>query len=65
MKILKPKFWERKNNLIALLLLPISFFLQLLIIIKKNTSNIHLEPVICIGNIYLGGTGNAFVHLRC
>ena len=59
MKILKPKFWERKNNLIALLLLPISFFLQLLIIIKKKLTFEHSFkiPVICIGNIYLGGTG--------
>lgn len=59
MKILKPKFWERKNNLIALLLLPISFFLQLLILIKKKLTFEHSFkiPVICIGNIYLGGTG--------
>ena len=36
MKMLKPDFWEKKNNLISLLLLPISFFIQLLIIIKKT-----------------------------
>ena len=59
MKILKPKFWEKNNNLISLLLLPISFFLQLLIIIKKKLTFEHSFkiPVICIGNIYLGGTG--------
>ena len=43
MKILKPKFWERKNNLIALLLLPISFFLQLLILKKNLPLNTHLK----------------------
>ena len=59
MKILKPKFWEKSNNLISLLLSPISFFLQLLIIIKKKLTFEHSFkiPVICIGNIYLGGTG--------
>ena len=59
MKILKPKFWEKNNNLISLLLSPISFFLQLLIIIKKKLTFEHSFkiPVICIGNIYLGGTG--------
>ena len=59
MKILKPKFWEKNNNSISLLLFPISFFLQLLITIKKKITSEHSFkiPVICIGNIYLGGTG--------
>ena len=59
MKILKPKFWEKKNNLISILLLPISFFLQILITIKKKITIEHSFkiPIICGGNIYLGGTG--------
>ncbi len=59
MNILKPKFWEKKNSLISLLFLPVSFFLQLLIRIKKKLTSEHSFkiPIICIGNIYLGGTG--------
>ena len=58
MRVLKPKFWE-KNNLKSLLLLPISLFFQFLIQIKKKLTieNSFKIPIICIGNIYIGGTG--------
>ena len=59
MKINKPKFWQEKNNLISFLLLPFSFVLQFLIAIKKKITYSHSfkTPIICVGNIYLGGTG--------
>ena len=54
MKILKPKFWEKNNNLISLLLFPISFFLQLLITIKKRLpQNIHLKFQLYVSEIYI------------
>ena len=55
----KPKFWHKKNSLISWMLVPISLFLQLLSAIKaKITIQKSFKiPIICVGNIYLGGTG--------
>ena len=59
MKISKPKFWEKKYNIISFLLFPISIILQLIIKIKMKISfpKGSSIPIISIGNIYLGGTG--------
>lgn len=59
MKISKPKFWDQKIGLYSLILYPFAILIKLIIffkkrLIKSKTFNI---PVICIGNIYLGGTG--------
>jgi len=59
MKIFKPNFWHKKNSFVAFLLMPLSIFFQFLvtfknILIKKEKFSI---PIICVGNIYLGGTG--------
>ena len=59
MKIFKPKFWNSKLNFFSIILLPLSFLFKTVIFFKK----IVIEekkfkiPIICIGNIYLGGTG--------
>ena len=55
----KPKFWDEKPSLLAALLYPLSLITNLIIffkkiIIKKIEFNI---PIICVGNIYVGGTG--------
>ena len=58
--LLKPKFWDyNKVSLFAILLFPITVFLKLLLYLKKilTKKNEFSIPVICIGNIYLGGTG--------
>ena len=66
MKILKPKFWKKKNSLLSYFLLPLSVFLQLFLylqskVVKKKKFSI---PIICIGNIYLGGTGKTPLSLE-
>ena len=59
MKLNKPKFWDTEKSLFSKFLFPLSFITQLIIwakdiVIKPISFNI---PVICIGNIYIGGTG--------
>ena len=59
MKLNKPKFWDTKKSLISILLFPISLIFISIIFIKRRfvktlTFNI---PIICVGNIYVGGTG--------
>ena len=59
MKINKPNFWQKPRSLMSVILFPITFIVLIIIFIKKK---IHKEikfniPVLCIGNIYVGGTG--------
>jgi len=61
MKLYKPKFWDKRSNtsLFSMLLLPLS-----IIPILKNyyedskiKKNFYDFKTICVGNIYIGGTG--------
>ena len=68
MNFKKPKFWDyKKPNFISYLLLPISFLLRLLNSFKsKLTSATKFSEIktICVGNIYLGGTGKTSLTLK-
>ena len=59
MKIFKPKFWHKKNSLLSFFLLPLAFFFQFVIFLKKTLvkRKKFTIPIICVGNLYLGGTG--------
>ncbi|SVE01274.1 uncharacterized protein METZ01_LOCUS454128, partial [marine metagenome] len=60
MKFLKPKFWDKKQiSIFSIVLFPITLLIKLLnsfkpFFIKNYRFSI---PIICVGNIYLGGTG--------
>ncbi len=55
----KPKFWENKNlSIFAIILLPFAQIIRVINFLKSlKTPNRFRVPVICVGNIYLGGTG--------
>ena len=59
MKLNKPKFWNVKNSFFSFFLIPIELIVILIIFFKKKiTKSIKFNiPIICIGNIYIGGTG--------
>ena len=66
MNLKKPKFWKLKNpNFIAYLLYPISFIIILINSFKNKTDKKKFKiKTICIGNIYLGGTGKTSLSIK-
>ena len=66
MKIKKPKFWDSSNILIPIILFPITILVMLLSFAFKKLSNTKKFSikVICIGNIYIGGTGKTPLSIK-
>lgn len=66
MKLKKPKFWDyNKPNLLSNFLYPISKIIEILTIFKfKKKVKIENVKTICIGNIYLGGTGKTSLAIK-
>ena len=59
MNLKKPKFWNFKNpNFFSYLLYPISLIIILINSLKDRSNKKKFKiKTVCIGNIYLGGTG--------
>jgi tetraacyldisaccharide 4'-kinase len=59
MKLKKPRFWDQKKpNLYAFLFYPLAIFIQLLNSLKNKVPKNNFKiKTICLGNIYIGGTG--------
>ena len=60
MKLIKPKFWDKQYlTLQSLILYPFTFILDLrnLNLLFNKPKKFNDIKTICVGNIYLGGTG--------
>ena len=66
MKLKKPKFWDyKKPSFLSYLLLPFSIILGLIAKIKSKPrfSNSKIKTI-CVGNIYIGGTGKTSLVIK-
>ena len=64
MRLIKPKFWETKN-FISLILYPLSAITYLINITKKFSKKKNFKiKIICIGNIFVGGTGKTSLAIE-
>ncbi len=65
MKLKKPKFWDyKKPNFFAYILKPVSFIIEIINSFKKKPlfKNKKIKTI-CIGNIYIGGTGKTSLSI--
>jgi len=62
----KPKFWDKKSlSSISLALYPLSLIVLLFSFLSKfKKSKKYDIPIICVGNIYIGGTGKTPICLK-
>jgi len=59
MNFKKPNYWDRQIGLISIVLLPITLIVLIVNFLKKKLIKPEKFniPIICVGNIYIGGTG--------
>ena len=64
MRLIKPKFWQTKN-FISYTLYPLSIITYLINNVKKFSIRKNFEiKTICIGNIFIGGTGKTSLAIE-
>jgi len=64
MKLIKPKFWEKKN-FTSFILYPLSLVTYLINLTKKFSKKKDFKvKTICIGNIFIGGTGKTSLAIE-
>ena len=66
MNLKKPKFWDyNKPNIYAYLLYPLTFLINFINFFKSKPKNkVRKIKTICIGNIYIGGTGKTSLSIK-
>ena len=66
MNLKKPKFWDKEEpNFFSYILIPITIFFKIIISLKlKKKIKVKNIKTICVGNIYLGGTGKTSLAIK-
>ena len=66
MKLKKPKFWDyNKPNFYSYLLLPFSIISNIILKFKSKPKLVNSNiKTICVGNIYIGGTGKTSLAIE-
>jgi tetraacyldisaccharide 4'-kinase len=67
MKLKKPKFWDdKKISFLSIILFPLTAFITINNFILNFASKKKLEKIktICVGNIYVGGTGKTPLTIK-
>jgi tetraacyldisaccharide 4'-kinase len=67
MNLKKPKFWDyKKPNIYSYILLPLSIIIQIINFLKtkfRNQKDFNIKSI-CVGNIYIGGTGKTSLSIK-
>ena len=66
MNLKKPKFWDKQEpNFFSYILIPITIFIKIIVSLKpKSKIKIKNIKTICVGNIYIGGTGKTSLAIK-
>ena len=66
MNLIKPKFWDQNSlSLLSIVLLPFTIITQVYNFLKKNKLKYKSKiKTICVGNIYIGGTGKTPLSIK-
>jgi Tetraacyldisaccharide-1-P 4''-kinase len=66
MQFKKPKFWDKnRQTIFSLILFPLSIIVNFVAKLKRLKKGKKFKiPIICIGNIYLGGTGKTPISIE-
>ena len=65
MSLKKPRFWDYKTpNLYAFFLYPLALLIKLFLYFRLNKLKKFKIKTICVGNIYIGGTGKTSLSIK-